>query len=273
MNGVGIISVLVAVCVVAAVSGCTTTRHEPVLPPTMDDFTIGDGITRRAVVVGMTYVDPAAYGGWDGACVGANRDAAKFAALLRSEGIQVAELRNETATKAGLIEQMKRACLPMKPADLFVLFYSGHGGQVKDQNFDESDGRDETLCLWDGEVTDDVMVSLWQQVPEGVRVLFVSDSCNAGSSFKLNRKPVRVKRPEGYRGQLIHFGACDDGQSAYSKDGMSNWTKALLRAWSPFVTHREWFDAAAARMPGTQRPVWAEYGAVGNGFRNGLALK
>jgi hypothetical protein len=264
---------LAAICAVAALSGCATSRHGDVPPATTDDFTTGAGIQRRAVAVGMTYVDPASYGGWDGACPGANRDAAKFSALLRSEGFQVAERRNEAATKAGLIAAMKAACLDLKPLDLFVLFYSGHGGQVKDTNADEADGRDETLCLWDGEVTDDVMVSLWQQVPPGVRVLFVSDACNSGSNFKVTRKPPKVKRPAEYRGQLIHFGSCDDGQTSYSQDGMGYWTAALLRSWSPTLTHRQWFDAAAARMPKTQRPVWAEYGAVGAGFRDGLALK
>jgi hypothetical protein len=264
---------LAVICAVALVSGCTTSRHGDVPAPIVDTFEPVAGIQRRAVAIGMTYVAPAAYGGWDGACPAANRDAAKFAALLRFAGFQVAELRNADATKAGLVAAMQTACLSLKPLDLFVLYYSGHGSQVKDTNADETDGRDETLCLWDGEVTDDVMVSLWQQVPPGVRVLFVSDACNSGSSFKVTRKPPKVKRPAQYKGQLIHFGSCDDGQTAYSQHGLSYWTAALLRAWSPAVTYRQWFDAAAARMPGTQRPVWAEYGAVDPGFRDGAALK
>ena len=39
--------------------------------------------------------------------------------------------------------------------DLFFLSYSGHGGQVPDINGEEADSKDETWCLYDGQLIDD----------------------------------------------------------------------------------------------------------------------
>ncbi|MBK6876066.1 MAG: hypothetical protein IPG99_06305 [Ignavibacteria bacterium] len=35
----------------------------------------------------------------------------------------------------------------LRKGDLFVIYYSGHGGQVSDVNGDEADAYDETWCL------------------------------------------------------------------------------------------------------------------------------
>lgn len=34
-----------------------------------------------------------------------------------------------------------------EPGDFFVVYYSGHGTNVEDQDGDEEDGNDEALCL------------------------------------------------------------------------------------------------------------------------------
>lgn len=44
-----------------------------------------------------------------------------------------------------------------------MLSYSGHGGQLPDLNGDESDGRDETWCFFDGELVDDELYNSFSQ--------------------------------------------------------------------------------------------------------------
>ena len=64
--------------------------------------------------------------------------------------------------------------------DMFFLTYSGHGGQVKDVDGDEDDGKDETWCQF----LDDEMDILWSHFKPGTRLLILSDSCHSGTVTK-----------------------------------------------------------------------------------------
>jgi hypothetical protein len=66
-----------------------------------------------------------------------------------------------------------------------MLSYSGHGGQLPDRNEEEADVMDETWCLYDGELVDDEMYSLYGEFAQGVRVLVFSDSCHSGTVTKV----------------------------------------------------------------------------------------
>ena len=77
----------------------------------------------------------------------------------------------------------------MKAGDIFLMSYSGHGGQVPDFSGDEAleradDFQDETLCLYDGQIVDDELYALWAAFPADSRVLVVSDCCHSGSNIK-----------------------------------------------------------------------------------------
>ena len=77
----------------------------------------------------------------------------------------------------------------MKPGDIFLLTYSGHGSQVPDFSGDErlerpEDAVDETLCLYDGQIVDDELYALWAAFPADSRVLAVFDCCHSGSAVK-----------------------------------------------------------------------------------------
>ncbi|HEY6575041.1 MAG TPA: caspase family protein, partial [Mycobacterium sp.] len=63
--------------------------------------------------------------------------------------------------------------------DFLFLTYSGHGGQVPDQNGDEIDGYDETWCLYDTELVDDSLYGALCTFKEGVRIFIMSDSCHS----------------------------------------------------------------------------------------------
>ena len=77
----------------------------------------------------------------------------------------------------------------MKAGDIFLMTYSGHGGQVPDFSGDEAaDGQDdfadETLCLFDGQLIDDELYAAWASFPADSRILVVSDCCHSGSNVK-----------------------------------------------------------------------------------------
>lgn len=72
----------------------------------------------------------------------------------------------------------------MSATDQLVLFYSGHGGRVRRGSFQpaDPDSVDETLNLYDGDVTDDELAGLLDGVPG--RILLVLDSCFSGGFAK-----------------------------------------------------------------------------------------
>src|SRR5687768_2797665 len=105
--------------------------------------------------LGLNLVNPAAYGGWDGPLAACEFDARDMATLARSKGMQPTVLMTKKATRAATLAALRKASKALKPGDFFFLTYSGHGGQVPDTNRDEPDRKDETWCLFDGQLIDD----------------------------------------------------------------------------------------------------------------------
>jgi hypothetical protein len=74
----------------------------------------------------------------------------------------------------------------MGPADTFVMFYSGHGGQVPRADgptASDPDAMDETLALYDGPMLDDELRELLDEIDQGT-VLVWLDSCYSGGFAK-----------------------------------------------------------------------------------------
>ena len=68
-----------------------------------------------------------------------------------------------------------------RAGDSIVATYSGHGTNVPDQNGDESDGRDEALCLYDGFLVDDMIREMFKNLHPDASLTFISDSCHSGT--------------------------------------------------------------------------------------------
>ncbi len=138
-----------------------------------------------ALTLGLNAVDPKHYGGWDGKLNACEADAEDMASIAKSQKFAVTTLLTKAATRTRVIAQVQKAARTLKSGDIFMLTYSGHGGQVPDMNDDEPDGQDETWCLYDGEFVDDELYALWRKFAPGVRILVFSDSCHSGTVTKL----------------------------------------------------------------------------------------
>lgn len=111
---------------------------------------------------------------------------------MRAEDAVV--LTDQKATIESFEKAMKNIVAKASPADTVLFFYSGHGGQVQRDDFDaqDPDGKDETLVLYDGEITDDRFAELIDPLQAGTAV-FMLDSCYAGGFAKdLISKPGRM---------------------------------------------------------------------------------
>jgi hypothetical protein len=149
--------------------------------------------TGIALHIGLNFVDPNHYSGWDGKLAAAEYDANDMFLITKSLEYQSTKLLRADATRDAVISAISKAAVQLKENDIFVISYSGHGGQLPDLNSDEDDGMDETWCLFDGQLVDDELSSLWSKFKKGVRILVFSDSCHSGTITKAVRNFERPK--------------------------------------------------------------------------------
>ena len=134
--------------------------------------------------LGLNLVNPKHYAGWDGQLTACEFDAQDMAALAKAQGMKPTVLLTKQATRAKVMGAVSAAAKALVSGDLFFLTFSGHGGQVPDADGDEPDRRDETWCLWDGQVIDDEVYAALSHFAAGVRILVLSDSCHSGSAVR-----------------------------------------------------------------------------------------
>lgn len=149
----------------------------------VEDFTvIREGY---ALAIGLNRVDPAHYGGWDGSLTGCEPDARDMKDIAIRQGLNAEILLTAQATREAVIGKLNDLAEKLQADDLLVVSYSGHGGQVLDQNGDEADGLDETWCLYNGQLIDDELNAAWAKFKKGIRILVFSDSCHSGTVLKM----------------------------------------------------------------------------------------
>jgi len=131
--------------------------------------------------IGLNAVSGAAYGGWTGPLAACEFDANDMAAIAKAKGMKSTVLLTRKGSRANVLAGMRGAAKALRAGDLFFLTYSGHGGQVPDINGDEPDKKDETWCLYDGQLIDDELYFELSRFAAGVRILVLSDSCHSGT--------------------------------------------------------------------------------------------
>jgi hypothetical protein len=107
-------------------------------------------------------------------------DAVKLEESLDATGLLASQsvvLTDSAATIDAVRNALARVAQRAGPDDLVLFFWSGHGNQQASTS--EIDGNDETLVLYDGEVTDDEF-STWLDPIEARMTLVALDSCFSG---------------------------------------------------------------------------------------------
>ena len=159
-------------------------------------------MTKKAVVVGIDkYYNPA----WN--LQGCTMDAAVMSGMLQDHfdfpGDNIRMLLDERATKANIEKRLNWLVRDAKAGDVLAFFYAGHGSQVRDRDGDElEDQMDEILCPhdldWDDPLTDDILASYFNRVPQGVNLTVIFDCCHSGTATRSLYVPVS---PEGEYGE------------------------------------------------------------------------
>ncbi len=259
--------------------------------------------------IGLNRVDPVRYGGWDGYLASCEADMDAMAAICSGQGFETSHLPTAQATWDGVSAAVRDAAARLRTGDTFVITYAGHGGTFEDEGNDEEDGRDETWCLFDGQVLDDELYELWHLFVAGVRVLVVSDSCHSATvarkiagridlleslrppapdltprlmpsavaesthdALKIRFDAARARAPAGKPGcALVLLGACQDDELSWGDDENGLFTRALMQTWSrpDLAPGYPALTAATAARLTRQRPNCMTLGTTDPAFLNG----
>lgn len=144
-----------------------------------------------SVHIGINQVDPQHYQGWNGPLKCCENDARYYYSLAKNAGFNqsILLLTSNTdpllmPTSENLTALLKSYSETLIENDFLLITYSGHGGTIEDQNFDEPDCQDETWCLFDRQYLDDELWLCFSRFKKGVKIFLISDSCHSGSVAK-----------------------------------------------------------------------------------------
>jgi hypothetical protein len=186
-------------------------------------------MTKRAFLIGINRYQVA--GSDLRGCVNDVKDLS--AALIEFHGFRKSDIGVVTdlaATKKAMEAGIKALLRASKKGDVAVLHYSGHGSHVPDDNRDESDGRDETLCPadldWDEPFRDDWLRKTLDGMNAGVKLTVIMDCCHSGTNTRAITPPDAPVK-ERYLPSPFTLKAVESGRSAPKK------VTSELRASSP----------------------------------------
>ena len=206
------------------IAGCTPTTF----PPTTDSAS-----DVSAVIVGVE-------NGWAGDCPGAIKDTATFNRIIAPYAGKIQVLQNQQATKYAVTEALREAT---ESSALTIFFYSGHGGSQRfgDTGSEETDGRDEFLCLYDTYMRDN---DIWNIISKSQgRILMVMDCCHSQTMFRspavtMRRAALRLASPRIATGfGLICWSGCPDDAYSYGSASGGEFTNALARHFDDSLTY------------------------------------
>ena len=215
--------------------------------------------------VGLNAVDPHHYAGWEGILAGCENDAKSMQQVAATAGFSTHILLTRDAVAAAVLSCLRDYVSLAEAGDIIMFTNSSHGGQIFDENGDEADGMDETICMFDRELVDDELAAVWAKAKPGVRILMVSDSCHSGTVVRMMPVPVRgdyrskemhpavavmtyeankdvydpilrdpaLRESKGQvKANVLSIGACQDNQLSYDGDVNGLFTEKLLKVWS-----------------------------------------
>lgn len=198
-----------------------------------------------------------------GPCPGSYRDATRMSALFKKYTPNVRTFISEQANKGDVASAMKTA---LKHADLFIFYYSGHGGSVTNfSNPAEDDGHDEYLCFYDTYMLDDEIWKILTTEYSGPmpRILCIFDACHSSTMYReckpitfidsmvrsCNRNKDALLQVTKYDnniyipGSIQVWSGCPDSNYSYGDANGGKMTNALLKHYRADKSYNElWRD-------------------------------
>lgn len=162
------------------------------------------------------------------------KDARKMREVLKEDFREVRLMTDRDATYKGIREGIKNWLAGVEPGETAALYFSGHGAFQTDMDGDDEDGLDEVLVPHDYAevekfVVDDELNDWLTGLPAG-KVVYIADSCHAGTSSKAVRTfTISEQAKSGTSGVLGDSigGDLSESASLNTKGGSSKGLVAL----------------------------------------------
>ena len=212
-----------------------------------------------AVVIGMENSKFA------GACPGAKLDSDRMYSLISKYAQSTVLLQDSNATRATVRRSIENAVAKFDNG-LFILYYSGHGGSgpFPDTGIEETDGRDEYLCLYDNYFRDNEIWSLISKCKG--RVWICIDACHSRTMFRnsnitfLRAIPLTATWHEDGVLPMQCWSGCPDDTYSYGSSTGGQFTNTLLKYYKDSLTYDELWkkieeDGSLKRYETVQRTI------------------
>jgi metacaspase-1 len=223
-------------------------------------------------------------------------DARLFFDLALERGfVAPALLESQQATRAAVRAHLVEMAALCESGDLFLLTFSGHGGQTRLPS-----GEVGTWQLYDGTLNEEQLRADLAQFRRGVRVLIVSDNCGGGiprgpqspggserneersdaecsgaertdaarsgagrsSAAWLEDAPLSRPAIEGFlKASVLVLAACEQGKYADGAGLPGHFTAAIKRTLNCSGTYDAFHQALCHEMPSYQKPDYYRLGA------------
>jgi hypothetical protein len=183
---------------------------------------------------------------------------------------QIRRFVNSEVTRKRFKDELIYAINNSIAGDIIYLHYSGHGSRIPDVHGDETDGYDETLYLYDGNLCDDDTGAILQTIPEGVIVVIFLDSCFSGTATRNPHKvrfmppkkyfPARVRVKKVFNNELNYLALSGCSESETSGEGVINGigngaaTRYFYDCLSFDYTWQKWHGQVRLRLPNKDFP-------------------
>jgi hypothetical protein len=242
---------------------------------------------------GLNQVDKHAYKGSYRTLKNAENDAQCYQRIAASRGLTTDLYISDRATSENFINNILKLAETVTAGDLIFITYSGHGTKVPDLNNDENDLRDEALLLYDRLFLDDEFKLVCSRFVEGVRILFVNDSCYNGSATRFAISYTdKIFKDEAYpilrgidaanviedferniafyktlkdsktpiQSSIIHIGSCQDNQLSDDGSGDNGFFTSkfntLFDKGNFIGSYKLFYERLKSVMPPWQTPNW-----------------
>lgn len=187
---------------------------------------------------------------------------------LYGGNFDILTFRDSEVTKARFLGEIEAAILVLRPGDVLLIHYSGHGTQVYDIHGDEADGYDEALYLYDGVVLNKDIHETLMKIPEGSYVTLSFDSCFSATltnprdlkrhkvkfvpymGRKQRKKRITAVAKIDINSNWITFSACGENEVAY--DGA--FTPIWMALLDPKMKNWQWENRVTDLLPSDDFP-------------------
>lgn len=203
-------------------------------------------INKIAFLIGSNYKGtPQALNG----CV---LDCQNMKKALTNRGYRFVEHISETPLDWRTVKKsLEETLRSLRSGDTLLLYYSGHGTQIRDLNRDEIDGRDEAIYFGPSAVITDDELSLLLQIPgSGVKIFLMFDCCHSGTimdlPLSLENRVFKTMSRKVFKADMVCFSGCADNTVSYEGAAGGFLTTSflnVLKTWTaPQPKNKPWLD-------------------------------